>query len=823
MVRSSTLLGLALPLVLVALALAQDAPLSAAPAANPPGDPGAPPGGAKSSPDDLRFFTGDTGEIEVPLRLSHDLLSVRIDAGLSQEAGRNLLLQYGGVDGAAVAQLVFTERSSAYVPLLPGLTEETVRGIARAMREHASFVYAEPVYFHETERFGGTNRLVVKFADALRPREVASALDGLGLVPVKPLTSAPNIWVVEVPRGAAWNAVETSQLLLEMLRPIVDWSHPDFVIDRVPTYTPNDTNFGSQWHLHSTGQGGAKVDADIDAPEAWDITLGSSSVVIAVIDTGTDTAHEDLTYVPGWDAVGNDNNPSPGSGENHGTAVSGVAAAKGNNGKGVSGSCPNCPVMPIRLIVSGMTVSDEAEAFNFAWQNGASIINNSWGPVGSVATLPSSTKSAIDAATTSGRGGKGCVVLFAAGNDNKNVDANGYAAYSRVIAVAASTDQDLKAYYSNYGTTLEVCAPSNGGVTSGIWTTDRTGTNGYSTSNYTNNFGGTSSATPLVAGVVGLMLSVNANLTYTDVRTHLINTADKIDTAGGAYSGGYSTKYGYGKVNARSAVVAAQGGSGGGGSTVTKSYASTNVPLAIPDNNATGITSNLSVGDAGTITALTCTVNITHTYKGDLTVSLIHPDGSTAVLHNKTGGSADNVIGTFTVTTFNGKPNAGAWKLKVTDTAAQDVGTLNSWSITSTYTPASGPTTQTYVVSSTNVPLSIPDNNATGVTSVLSASGMSGTATDVNVSVNITHTYKGDLVVTLIHPDGTSVILHNRTGGSADNIVTTFDTLTAPAQSLSVLNGKGGNGTWQLRVQDLAAADVGTINSWSIQVTTVTP
>jgi len=98
-----------------------------------------------------------------------------------------------------------------------------------------------------------------------------------------------------------------------------------------------------------------------------------------------------------------------------------------------------------------------------------------------------------------------------------------------------------------------------------------------------------------------------------------------------------------------------------------------------------------------------------------------------------------------------------------------------------------------------------------------------GTVTDVNCFVNIAHTYKGDLTVTLIHPDGTQVILHNKTGGSADNVMTTYDTATAPAQPLSVLNNKNPAGTWQLRVTDTAAIDVGSLNGWAVQITTVSP
>ncbi len=779
----------------------------------------------KTSSEDLYFYTGERGEIRVPLEVNPNLVSVRFRSQVSAVAARTKLNSVAGVDALEVSTIEITERNSAYVPLQSGISQISAKIVRDSLAEDPDLVYAEPVYQRSVERFGGTNRLIVKFADDVSRSEIDGLFDAFGAAIVKSLASGPNTFVVEVSKGAALDPLALSNHLIESYRMIVDYAHPDFRVDRSVSYTPNDPMYTNQWHLNSTGQNGALSNADVNAPQAWDLTQGSATVVIAVIDEGMQTNHPDLVYVPGWDAVGNDSNPSPTGNENHATAVAGVAAAKGSNGIGVSGACPNCKVMPIRLIVSGMTTADEAEAFNFAWQNGAAIINNSWGPTSGSATLPSSTKAAMDAATTSGRGGKGCVIFFAAGNNGTSMDNNGYANYTRVIAVAASTDQDLQSWYSSYGNTVDICAPSNGGNTTGITTTDRTGSVGYSSSDYTNDFGGTSSASPLAAGVAGLMLSANPNLTYTEVRTKLTETAIKIDQSGGNWVNGFSTKYGYGKVNAFAAVQSAQGGGGGGGGGTTQTFTSTNVPLSIPDNNTTGITSNLAIATTGTVNSVTCSVNITHTYRGDLIVTLIHPNNTSSILSNQSGGSADNIIQSFEVPAFTNLPLNGTWKLKVQDVEAVDIGTLNSWSLTINYTPGGGGGggTNNYNFSSTNVPINVPDNNTTGITSNLPASATTGTLTDVNVTMNINHTWKGDLKVTLIHPDGTNVILHNRTGGSADNIITTYDTLTVPYQSLSLLNGKGGNGTWKLKVQDLASTDIGRLNSWSIQLTTATP
>lgn len=237
--------------------------------------------------------------------------------------------------------------------------------------------------------------------------------------------------------------------------------------------------------------------------------------------------------------------------------------------------------------------------------------------------------------------------------------------------------------------------------------------------------------------------------------------------------------------------------------------------LAIPDNNTTGISSAIAVTDSMTVTSVSVTVNVQHLAKGDLTISLIAPNGTARILHNKTGGTTDHVNTTFAIATtpnqaltlFNTYNSVGTWTLKVTDTKANNTGSLVSWSMTFAGEKA------------VTANLAIPDNNTTGVSSGLTYSG-AGTVTSVRVRVNVTHTYKGDLEIALIAPDGTTVLMHNRSGGSTDNVNTEFPDLTASNQSLTLLNGKVIAGTWTLRVRDLAAGDVGTLVSWTLSLTT---
>lgn len=235
--------------------------------------------------------------------------------------------------------------------------------------------------------------------------------------------------------------------------------------------------------------------------------------------------------------------------------------------------------------------------------------------------------------------------------------------------------------------------------------------------------------------------------------------------------------------------------------------------LAVPDNNTTGVTSTINVADSLTVSSISVSTVIPHTYQGDVEVALIGPDNTTVLLHNRTGGSADNVTTTYSIVTtsaqaltaFNGKNTAGAWRLRVRDLAAADTGTLSSWRIT-----FNGERSAT-------VNVAVPDNNTTGVSNTFNYT-QTGTVSAVKVRVNASHPYKGDLEIALIGPDNTTVLLHNRTGGSADHVNTVFPDLTAPAQSLGAFTGKAINGNWRLRVRDLAASDLGTFVSWTLSL-----
>jgi subtilisin family serine protease len=251
--------------------------------------------------------------------------------------------------------------------------------------------------------------------------------------------------------------------------------------------------------------------------------------------------------------------------------------------------------MPIRL-ASNLGSQAEADAFEWAATHGADVISCSWGPPDGkwwdpndsrhhqMVNLPDSTRLAIDYAVNYGRGGKGCVITWAAGNGNENVENDGYASYDKVIAVAACNDRNARSVYSDFGESVWCAFPSSDfghapfnhpdPQTPGIWTTDRSGSAGYNPGeldpnasappgddhgNYTESFGGTSSACPGIAGIAALILAANPDLHWNEVKDILRRAAVKIDKTAGAYdSDGHSPYYGYGRPDAGQAVQMAK-------------------------------------------------------------------------------------------------------------------------------------------------------------------------------------------------------------------------------------------------------------------------
>ena len=364
----------------------------------------------------------------------------------------------------------------------------------------------------------------------------------------------------------------------------VELCHPELVKQRY-----HRAVFPQQWHLAPAEVGGVPIDAHANVAAAWERSEGAG-IVIAIIDDGFDLGHEELRspdkIVHPWDATRRNNDPRPGPKDNHGTPCAGVACGDGLHG--ASGVAPKARLMPIRL-ASMLGSQDEADALVWAADHGADIISCSWGPLdgnpldamdpahNAEHLLPDSTRRALEHVTDNGRDGRGCVVTWAAGNGNESVDLDHYASNERVISVAACNDQGQRSLYSDFGNAIWCAFPSHDFFdmdprtgrdhrpqTLGIWAPDRTGPAGYNPGvvrlgdrrgKYYNRFGGTSSACPGVAGVAALMLAVNPDLGWQEVRDLLRETAEPIDPENGEYNDeGHSPLYGYGRVDAAAAV-----------------------------------------------------------------------------------------------------------------------------------------------------------------------------------------------------------------------------------------------------------------------------
>ena len=420
-----------------------------------------------------------------------------------------------------------------------------------------------------------TENIFIKFKNSISAQKCEAFFEIWNLELKSKAAYAKNAYFTCAPDGTGLKIFELCQEILDQNE--VELCHPELV-----RHCPRKAVVHEkQWHLERTFVDNVEINAHASVSEAHKISKGKG-VTIAIVDDGVDIDHPEFN-IPGKVTNGRDvtlrsNDPRPKFwDENHGTACAGVAAAAGINATGVA---PEANLMPIRLasVIGSMA---EADAFHWAAEKGADVISCSWGPDDGAwyrpndpghtqyHPIPDSTRLAIEHAATKGRNGKGCIICWAAGNGNEPVTNDGYASFEKVIAVGACNDTGKRSVYSDFGDTLWVSFPSGDfayqpfghpqPLAKGIYTTDRASGMGYNSSDYTDDFTGTSSATPGVAGVAALMLSVNPNLTAEEVKQMLAASAEKIDTEGGKYNGrGHSPYYGYGRVNAKEAVLLAK-------------------------------------------------------------------------------------------------------------------------------------------------------------------------------------------------------------------------------------------------------------------------
>ncbi|MCJ8271029.1 MAG: S8 family serine peptidase [Psychrosphaera sp.] len=595
--------------------------------------------------------------------------------------------------------------------------------------------------------------------------------------------------------------VPQSQLegLLQKLNndPTVEFAEPNFTVyidqyDQGPIHQwapsstttlandlPSDPAFYKLWGLNNTGQTRGTADADIDAPEAWKITTGSKDIAIGIIDTGIDYNHPDLVgnmwtnpnEIPGdgIDNAGNGYiddihgiNTATGSGDpmddhSHGTHVAGTIGASANNHMGIAGVNHHTSMIGCKFIKAsgGGSIGDAIKCLDYFIDlklagTDVRLTNNSWGG-------GSRSEAMVEALQRSHEAGM--LFVSSAGNAGEDNDAvphypSSYEADS-ILSVASTTHMDNKSGFSNYGkTSVDLGAPG-----SDIYSTmpnDR-----YASKS------GTSMASPHAAGVAALILAANPGLSHTELKTLMMESGDALPALENNTVSGK-------RINVASAIEAA----------------------ALPTWYLTSDVSSQTVkqGESG---EFVFTVQGINDWQGhvDLAVS----GGLTVdISTNPVPADGSSVI---TVST-NDNTAVGKHQLQLT-ASANGVVRSQIFSVTVEHANQVSRTYNNATVTD------IPDDNDAGVESVINVNE-DFTLLSGEVSVDITHSWRGDLQVSLVAPDGQITVLHNRTGSSQNNLKKTWN--------LDELNGNA-LGQWTLLVKDLSARDQGTINNWSLTLT----
>ncbi len=640
-------------------------------------------------------------------------------------------------------------RLESVEPTSPGLVRAT---LAQDREDAVTKLRAQHNVVHHVYRRAGapddseylvTEAFFLKFKSGTPAKAVTDFLASEHLVLERDL--GDQTFLVRVTDATGKSAVRCANDAME--RADVEYAEPNLVRRLQRFFIPPDELFATQWHLHAPQAGQHLVPgAGIFAPEAWDVTRGSRSIVVAVADDGFDLTHPDfvgdgkivarlnatLRGMGNSAAITWDANVQPRAGDYHGTPCLGVAVAEGN-GRGVVGVAPGCSLVAVRFPLQEMTDAHFIAMFQKI-STLADVVSCSWGVGPADAPMSSALRDAMTTlAQTGGRRGKGLIFCIAAGNNNCPVQdltntrtyrfrtefgVRSYsgpidrwvAAHPSAITVSASTSRKTRSAYSSWGRQISVCAPSDNwddlGQTQpaglGVVTTDNEGAGPNSDftpgSRFTDRFGGTSSATPTVAGVCALVLSANPALTGPAVRDLLRRTADKdlslvtdtpVNEPGAFDATGFSLWFGHGKVNAEKAVRDAISVV----MPIDTIDVSASPALRIPDvGEAVG--STIDISRDGRIEDLRVQVRITHTFIGDLRVDLTAPDGTSVVLHNNTGGSTDNLVQTYSFASLPalrgmaGKAVRGRWRLRVIDTFRLDEGRLDTWRLVAKVTNA---------------------------------------------------------------------------------------------------------------------------------------
>lgn len=764
-----------------------------------------------------------------------DVIFLKFNENMSLSSAKNSLSKYPQIDlnGSQLRTDV-----DNFIKLKYPLSESEYMTLVNLMKqdnnfENVGYAYTPQGIDDGKTYYGMNDLLILQFKPDYNRQQIdnINRVNGVEIVQ-KIDVSGGQTFLAKVTPSANMNAMEMSNRYYE--GGFVNYSEPSLYVTNVLCDTVNDPFYPQQWALRNVGNNvptnppNVIADVDMDVDSAWNVTKGDSNVVIAILDTGVDTTHPDIRRVFGYDFANMDGNPNDDG--NHGTACAGIVAAIGNNNLGVSGVAYRCKIMPVKILNSAGSIPGyhvAAMAFVWAYQNGASVLSCSWGFVGGASSL---LINSMNDAARYGRNGKGSVICIASGNEDtspmrfpsvspdvEQVVVGGLAPCNK--RKSPSDGCSGETWGACFGPTLDIVAPCTR-----IYTTDRVGTAGYSTTDYYNSFNGTSSATPNAAGVCALLISANPNLTRKEVEALISLTAEKV----GTYSyttpkeyGNWNNEMGYGAINARFSLA------------LLSSLFDRVSPNIYHDNPSVSSPDSL----ARTVSAII------------RDNKLLATGTNRPRLYYRVNGGAfnfvnatTNVLDTFKFT-IPGQTNGSVidYYFAAQDTAlTPNVSTLPKGGSGINPPGSTAPATfYTYRIGKYRVQSSLTTPkicvNNTTIYDTIFISGITDSIVDVDVKINISNRDDQDVDAFLLKESFQSELTTDN-GGSNDSYVNTiFDDEAAtpitsgtapytgrfrPETPLTVFDAKTPNGMWILRYTDDASTGFNSsLDSWTLEIT----
>ena len=472
-----------------------------------------------------------------------------------------------------------------------------------------------------------------------------------GVLSVAPHPHAPGLLVVRA--GSVRAAATLADFLANDQRAEVVEQFIDG--PRLVRSLPNDPGLSNQWHLRNTQI--PLFDANVEP--AWNMGFTGSGVTIGIIEAGWQNNHPDLFLQ--FNAAASLGPSSPTS---HATSVAGVAAARGDNGLGGAGAAYNAQLADVSWFSTSAALGHEINVID--------IYNSSWGYGDDIAmyNIPTADRFAMQDGWENGRNGKGNIYVWAAGNGGSNdrTDYDGWANCRYTFAIGAIGDQDTRANYNELGSSMLAVAHSSGN-SRGVYTT----TTG---SGYTSNFGGTSSASPLAAGIFALVLEANPDLTARDLKHLVVNTARKNHPSSSGWTTNaaghdFNDNYGFGALDAEALVNAALTWENVGPEVEIPS--SFNFPnLTIPDNTAAWSTYGIDITDNIMVEGVELIVRVTVEDEDNIELELVSPSGTVSPLMRSTttsgrNSNANNIDQRFMTYRAWDETSAGTWTVRIAD------------------------------------------------------------------------------------------------------------------------------------------------------------